>query len=129
MKTTEEPNKQSNFEGADIKAAGPLPVTRDDTPVTGSAASPILVHPPEPSDLPPTYENSDPFNSPTTHPMPLQLFVAAHPAWISPELGVKLRNAGYNPVLDPDLMSAERWFDKYGVDEFELVSLREAFKA
>lgn len=74
-----------------------------------------------PADPPPLYENQ---HAPTS----LQLFVAAHPTWISRELGVKLQNAGYNSALDPDLMSAERWFDKYGVDEFELISLRKAFK-
>lgn len=128
----EERNIYSNPEETDATSPDLMastPFYGSDTPVTGQTISPVWALPPDHTDLPPVYEDSPAFGVTLTQPTPLQLFVAAHPAWISPELGVKLRNAGYNPALDPDLMSAEHWLDKYGVDGFELASLKEAFGA
>lgn len=111
--------------GRNIPLTEPTPVKGD----TDRAASPILNHPADQMDLPPTYEAPSSPTTSQTRPNPLQIFAAAHPEWITSDLELKLRSAGYNPALDPDLMSSEHWLDKYGVDEFELAALKEAYRA
>lgn len=118
---TNEPDAAPNTERVGVEPT---------TLVIDQGISPVWAHLPDQEDLPPVYQDHGTLGAVTAPPpTPLELFVAAHPTWISPALGVKLQNAGYNPAFDPDLMSSERWLDKYGVDEFELAALREAFKA
>lgn len=83
-----------------------------------------------PSELgsPPTYEETPAPGTSFPRPSRVHQFATAHPNWISSTLESKLERAGYNPALDPDLITPDVWLERYGVGDFELRSLREAYR-
>ena len=131
--------------GPDGVSAQGLPL---DPPLT-----PVVMRPPiNPAALtpeqPPTYFEIQPNVTPISYPSltefpdqnvgpssPLQHesdalghYAAANRKYISPELERKLRAASYGPMDNPDDISAAVWAERYGVGQFELKRLREAYR-